>query len=72
MRNQYGNTPQEQARSEILTFLHQMALTDETESIYFDYETPSFIRAKRKHFGKLMNKLANEWGHDVGGKILDV
>lgn len=72
MRNQYNNTPQEQARSEILTLLHQMALTTEYDNVHFHAETPSFFRAKRKHFGKLMHKLADEWGHDVGGKILDV
>ena len=72
MRNHNGDTPQDAARSEILTLIHQMALTSENDRNYYDAETPSFFRAKRKHFGKILHKLADEWGHDVGGKILDV
>lgn len=70
MRNQYGNTPQEQARSEVLDMLEALAKADEDRNPHV--ETPSFNSAKRKHFARLYYKLADQWNIEPAGTMLEV
>ncbi len=70
MRNHYGNTPQEQARSEVLDMLEALAKADEDHNSRV--ETPSFNSAKRKHFARLYYKLAHQWDIEPAGTALEV
>lgn len=70
MRNQYGNTPQEQARSEVLDMLEALAKADEDRNPHV--ETPSFNSAKRKHLARLYYKLADQWNIEPAGTMLEV
>ena len=72
MRNHYGNTPLEQARSEILDTLESLAKAELDRNTYFDVETPSFNSAKRKHFARLYYKLADQWNIEPAGAVLEV
>lgn len=70
MRNHYGNTPQEQARSEVLDMLEALAKADEDRNPHV--ETPSFNSAKRKHLARLYYKLADQWNIEPAGTMLEV
>jgi hypothetical protein len=70
MRNHYGSTPQEQARSEVLDMLEALAKADEDRNPHV--ETPSFNTAKRKHFARLYYKLADQWNIEPAGTALEV
>jgi len=70
MRNHYGHTPQEQARSEILDLLEALAKADGDRNPHV--ETPSFNTAKRKHFARLYYKLADQWDFEPAGTALEV
>ena len=70
MRNHYGNTPQEQARAEVLDMLEALAKADEDRNPHV--ETPSFNNAKRKHLARLYYKLAHQWNIEPAGTMLEV
>jgi len=69
MRNHYGSTPQEQARSEVLDMLEALA---KAQHLNPHVETPSFNTAKRKHFARLYYKLADQWNIEPAGTALEV
>ena len=69
MRNHYGNTPQEQARAEVLDTLEALA---KERGFTPHVETPSFAKAKRKHFARLYYKLAYQWNIEPAGTVLEV
>lgn len=63
MRNKHGNTPQEQARAEVLDALEALA---KERGFNPHVETPSFNKTKRKHFARLYYKLAYQWNFEPG------
>jgi len=67
MRNHYNETPLEAARGELLNVLEQMAKQDGVRNRYV--ETPSFNRAKRKHFARIYYKLIDQWDLDTGASL---
>lgn len=67
MRNKYGHTPQEQARSEVLDLIEALAKADEDRNPHV--ETPSFNIAKRKQFARLYYKLADQWKFDPAATL---
>ena len=70
MRNHYGNTPQEQARVEVLDMLEALAKADEDRNPHV--ETVSFNNLKRKHFAQLYFRLADQWNIEPAGTALEV
>jgi hypothetical protein len=70
MRNHYGNTPQEQARAEVLDMLEALAKADEDRNPHV--ETVSFNNVKRKHFAQLYYRLADQWNIEPAGTALEV
>ena len=69
MRNQYGNTPQEQARAEVLDMLEALA---KERGFSPHVETSSFAKVKRKHFARLYYKLAYQWNIEPAGTALEI
>ena len=63
MRNHHGNTPQEQARAEVLDMLEALSNADEDRTFTSRQNASeyAFDRAKRKHFARLYYKLADQW-----------
>ena len=70
MRNYYGNTPQEQARAEVLDMLEALAKADEDRNPRV--ETVSFNNVKRKHFAQMYYRLADQWNIEPAGTALEV
>ena len=69
MRNHYGNTPQEQARAEVLDMLEALA---KERGFSPHVETASFAKVKRKHFARLYYTRADQWNIEPAGTALEV